>query len=209
MRAPPETPYIFALESAMDELAWALGIDPIELRRMNDTHVEPIKGLAYTSRHLMECFDAGAKAFGWGRRTAKPGSMRDGDWLAGFSCATTLYPTQMAAATVRLALTPAGAARLQCASHQIGNGVRTVLAVTASQLLGVPVERITVEVGDSDLPPAPVSGGSNSTASCCNVVAKACEQIRDRIARAAVLANDGPFVGRDPATLTLSDGALR
>jgi xanthine dehydrogenase YagR molybdenum-binding subunit len=191
MRAPPETPYIFALESAMDELAYALGMDPVELRRVNDTQVEPIKGLAYTSRHLMECFDAGAKAFGWDRRTPKPGSMRDGDWLVGFGCATTLYPTQMGPATARLTLTPGGAVKLQCATHEIGNGVRTVLAVTASQLLGVPVERIMVEVGDSDLPPAPVSGGSNSTASCCNVVAKACEQIRDR------------------ATLTLSEGALR
>ncbi|HEY3800942.1 MAG TPA: xanthine dehydrogenase family protein molybdopterin-binding subunit [Caulobacteraceae bacterium] len=208
MRAPPETPYVFALESAMDELSYALGMDPIELRRVNDTQVEPIKGLTYTSRHLMECFDAGAKAFGWERRSPKPAVTRDGDWLVGFGCATTLYPTQMGPATARLTLTPDGAVKVQCASHEIGNGVRTVLALTASQLLGVPVERVAVEVGDSDLPPAPVAGGSNSTASCCNVVAKACEQIRERVARAAVGANDGAFAGADPNTLTLADGAL-
>jgi xanthine dehydrogenase YagR molybdenum-binding subunit len=209
MRAPAETPYIFALESAMDELSYALAMDPIELRRLNDTQVEPIKGLTYTSRHLMECFDAGAKAFGWDRRDPRAGAMRDGDWLVGLGCATTLYPTQMGPATARVSLTPDGAAKVQCASHEIGNGVRTVLAITASGLLGVPVDRIAVEVGDSDLPPAPVAGGSNSTASCCTVVAKACEEIRDRIARAAVLANDGPFAGRDPATLTLVGGQLR
>jgi xanthine dehydrogenase YagR molybdenum-binding subunit len=98
---------------------------------------------------------------------------------------------------------------VQCATHEIGNGVRTALAITAAGLLGAPVDRVTVEVGDSDLPPAPVAGGSNSTASCCTVVAKACEDIRVQIAKAAVTANDGPFAGRDPATLTLSQGQLR
>jgi xanthine dehydrogenase YagR molybdenum-binding subunit len=209
MRAPPETPYIFALESAMDELSYALGMDPIELRRANDTQVEPIKGLRYTSRHLMECFDAGAAAFGWSRRHPQPGRTREGDWLVGFGCASTLYPTQMGPATARVSLSPNGAARVQCASHEIGNGVRTVLAITASLSLGVPVDRIDVEVGDSDLPPAPVSGGSNSTASCCTVVAKACDEIRDRLARAAVAAADSPFAGRDPASLALADSRLR
>jgi xanthine dehydrogenase YagR molybdenum-binding subunit len=119
-----------------------------------------------------------------------------------------MYPTQMGAASARVRLTPAGAVKVQCASHEIGNGVRTALAITAAGLLGAPVEQVTVEVGDSDLPPAPGAGGSNSTASCCNVVAKACEEIRDRIAKAAVQANDGPFAGRDPATLRLQRAAL-
>jgi xanthine dehydrogenase YagR molybdenum-binding subunit len=208
MRAPPEIPYLFALESAMDELACALRMDPIALRRANDTQTEPIRNLPYTSRHLMACFDAGAAAFGWSRRTPAPGSMRDGDWLVGLGCATTMYPTQVGPASARVSLTGNGAARVQCASHEIGNGVRTVLALTAARALGVPLERIDVEVGDSDLPPAPVSGGSNSTASCCTVVAKACEEIRGRIAAAAIAPGAGPFAGRDPATLNLVDGAL-
>ena len=208
MRSPPEVPYIFALESAMDELSYALGMDPVELRRVNDTQVEPIKGLRYTSRQLMPCFDAAAKAFGWSRRAPQPGSMREGDWLVGYGCASTLYPTQVAPATARVTLTQGGAATVQSGTHEIGTGVMTVVAITASDLLGVPLERVDVQVGDSNLPPAPVAGGSNSTASVCNVVAKACEDIRGRIAEAAVKASDGAFAGADPKALRLADGRL-
>ena len=207
MRSPPETPYIFALESAMDELAYALAMDPVELRLKNDTQSEPIKGLPYTSRHLAECFRQGAEAFGWARRDPRPGSMREGDWLIGWGCASTLYPAQVAPASARVTLRPGGSAKVQCATHEIGNGVRTALALTAAGALGLPIERIEVEVGDTDLPPAPVAGGSNSTASCCNVVAKACEDIRGRIAAAAVAA-DGPFHGADPKALKLAGGRL-
>ena len=112
----------------MDELSYALGIDPIELRRRNDTQVEPIKQLPYTSRSLMACFDAGSKAFGWSARNPKPGATRDGDWLVGLGCATTMYPTQVAPASARVSLSPQGAVKVQCATHEIGNGVRTVLA---------------------------------------------------------------------------------
>ncbi len=192
----------------MDELAYALDMDPVELRLRNDTQTEPIKGLPYTSRHLAECFRAGREAFGWARRDPKPGSMRDGDWLVGWGCATTLYPTQVAPASARVILQPDGSAKVQCASHEIGNGVRTALALTAGGALGLPLERISVEVGDTDLPPAPVAGGSNSTASCCNVVAKACEDIRARIAAAAVAAKAGPFAGADAKALKLEDGRL-
>lgn len=136
MRSPPETPYIFALESAMDELAYALAMDPIKLRRVNDTQVEPIKGLPYTSRHLMECFDAGAKAFGWSRRDPKPRSMRDGDWWVGYGCASTLYPTQIEPATARVTLAQDGSAKVETGTHEIGNGVRTVVGITASDRLG-------------------------------------------------------------------------
>jgi len=185
MRSPPELPYLFALESAMDELAVKLKIDPIELRRINDTTHEPIKNLPYTSRSLMACFDAGAKAFGWSNRNPQPGSMRDGDWLIGWGCASTMYPTAVAPATARVTLSPGGRARVQTASHDIGTGAYTVIAQTAAEGLGLPVENVTVLLGDSDLPPAPVAGGSNSTASVCNVVAKACADIRTRLAGTA------------------------
>jgi xanthine dehydrogenase YagR molybdenum-binding subunit len=209
MRSPPETPYIYALENAMDELAVALDMDPVELRRVNDTMVEPIHGLRYTSRSLMKCFDAAAKAFGWNRRNPKPGSMRDGDWLIGWGCATAMYPTQIAPATARVTMMPHGTVKVQTAAHEIGNGAYTVVAITAADKLGVALDKIIVELGDSDLPPAPVAGGSNTTASVCNVVAKACEQIRARIADAAVAAKDGPFAGTDPKALVLKDGMLR
>ena len=95
MRSPPEVPYMYALESAMDELALALGMDPVELRRLNDTMKDPITGRPYSSRSLRQCFDAAAEAFGWRSRLAAPGSMRDGDWLVGWGCATACYPTQI------------------------------------------------------------------------------------------------------------------
>jgi xanthine dehydrogenase YagR molybdenum-binding subunit len=208
MRSPPETPYLFPLESTIDELAVALDMDPVELRRRNDTDHEPIKNLPYTSRSLMACFDAAAKSFGWDKRNPKPGSMRDGDWLIGWGCAATMYPTQLGPATARVALTPQGSVKVQTAAHEIGNGAYTVIALTASDRLGIAPDKITVEIGDSDLPPAPVAGGSNTTASVCNVVAKACEQIRARIAQAAINAG-GAFANQDLATLVLANGRLQ
>jgi xanthine dehydrogenase YagR molybdenum-binding subunit len=207
MRSPPELPYLFALESAMDELAVALNMDPVELRRRNETDHEPIKGLPYTSRSLMPCFEAASKAFGWERRNPQPGATRDGDWLVGWGCATTMYPTQLGPATARVTLTPQGMVKVQTAAHEIGNGAYSVIALTAADKLGLGLDRISIELGDSDLPPAPVAGGSNTTASVCNVVAKACEQIRARIAQAAVAAG-GAFAGQDPGSMTLVDGRL-
>jgi xanthine dehydrogenase YagR molybdenum-binding subunit len=208
MRAPPEIPYLFAIECAMDELAATLGIDPVELRRINDTMHEPIKGLPYTSRALMPCFDTAARAFGWERRNPRPAATRDGDWLVGWGCTATMYPTQVAPATARVTLSPGGSVRIHTATHEIGNGIYTAAALTAADLLGVPLDKITVELGDSSLPPAPVAGGSNTTASVCTVVAKACEDIRDRLARAATAAQDGPMRGADPAGLRLKAGRL-
>ena len=170
MRAPPEVPYMFALESAMDELAFELKIDPIELRRVNDTMKEPIKGNPFTSRSLMACFDEGAKAFGWSQCKADPKSMADRDWLVGYGCATSCYPTQMAPAAARVRLQRDGRVRVQIAGHEIGNGAYTVIGQAAAEKLGVAVDKVSVFIGDSDLPPAPVAGGSNSTASTCSTV---------------------------------------
>ncbi len=181
MRAPAETPYIFALETAMDELAVALGMDPVELRRVNDTMKEPIKGLPFTSRSLMQCFDAAAASFGWSKRSPEPGSMRDGDWLVGWGCAMACYPTQMAPASARVRLLPDGTVRVETASHEIGTGIYTVAAQTAAERLGVPLERVSVVLGDTAWPPAPVSGGSITTASVCSAIAQACDAIRAKL----------------------------
>jgi len=206
MRSPPVVPYIFALETAMDELAVKLGMDPVELRRVNDTMTDPIKGKPYSSRSLMPCYDAAAQAFGWSRRDAQVGAMRAGDWLVGWGCATAVYPTHIGTATARVRLLPNGEVRVQTAAHEIGNGVYTVLAQMAAERLGVPLSSVHVEVGDSTLPPAPVAGGSNTTASTCSAVLKACDAIRAKLLRAASTANDGPLAGRSPAELRLTDG---
>jgi xanthine dehydrogenase YagR molybdenum-binding subunit len=205
MRSPPVVPYIYALESAMDELAEKLGIDPIEFRRINDTMTDPIDGKPYSSRSLMQCYDQAAAAFDWKRRQPKPGSMRDGDWLVGLGCATAVYPTHVGAAAARVRLSPDGEVRVQTAVHEIGNGVYTVLAQMAAERLGVPLASVEVEVGDSNLPPAPVAGGSNTTASASSAVLKACEAIRGKLFHAASTANDGPLTGRSPQDLTLAD----
>ena len=182
MRSPPEVPYIYALECAMDELAVVLRMDPIELRRVNDTKVEPIKGLPYTSRSLMPCFDAAAKEFGWSERRPEPMSMRDGDWLIGYGCAMATYPSHMAPASARVRAGADGRVRVQTAAHEIGTGAYTVIAQAASTRLGVPIENVSVELGDSMLPPVTVAGGSHSTASVTMAVAKACEAISAKLA---------------------------
>jgi xanthine dehydrogenase YagR molybdenum-binding subunit len=208
MRAPPDTPYMFALECGMDELAYALDMDPIELRRVNDTQTDPVSGHPFSSRSLMKCFDEAAARFGWSRRNPKPGSMREGDWLVGLGCATSCYPSNIGPAAARLSLTPQGKATLQMAGHEIGTGAYTALAITVADRLGLSLEDVTVLLGDSDLPPVPGAGGSNNAASTTNAAAKACEEVRSRLAGAAVRNNAGPFGGLDPAGLKLQGGAL-
>jgi xanthine dehydrogenase YagR molybdenum-binding subunit len=208
MRSPPVVPYVYALESAVDEMAIQLGIDPIEFRRINDTMTSPIGGKPYSSRSLMQCYDQAAAAFGWKNRTPQPRSMRDGDWLVGFGCATALYPTHIGAAAARTRLMANGDVRVQTAAHEIGNGVYTVLAQIAAERLGAKLDSVTVEVGDSRLPPAPLAGGSTTTASTCSAVLKTCDAIRSKLFHAAVTSNQGPLAGREAAALTLNDGKI-
>jgi xanthine dehydrogenase YagR molybdenum-binding subunit len=183
MRAPEEVPYIFALESAIDELAVMLDMDPVALRKMNDAKREPIERLRYSSRSLIECLDAGARQFGWESRNSRPGSMRKGDWLIGWGCAAAMYPSGIGAAAARLILGPNGAARVQIAAHEIGTGTQTIIAGIVSDRLGIPLQRIDVILGDSDLPPAGMAAGSSHAASVCTVVSKACDEALKRLDR--------------------------
>jgi len=208
MRSPPVVPYIYALESAMDELAWKLGMDAIELRRVNDTMTDPIDGKRWSSRSLMQCYDQAAQAFGWEKRAREPGTMRDGEWLVGFGCATALYPTHIGPATARVRLMSNGEVRVQTAAHEIGNGAYTVIGQAAAERLGVPLNKVSVELGDSELPPAPVAGGSRTTASTCSAVLEACDAIRDKLFHAARSVDDGPLAGRNAADLSLADGRI-
>ena len=134
--------------------------------------------------------------------------MRDGEWLIGQGCATAFYPTHVGPAAARVRLMPDGAVRVQIAAHEIGNGIYTVLGQMAAERLGVDVEFVIVEVGDFQLPPAPVAGGSNTTASACSAVMKTCDAIREKLFRAAVTWNDGPLGGQNVQGLTLADGKI-
>jgi xanthine dehydrogenase YagR molybdenum-binding subunit len=208
MRAPAETPYMFALECAIDELAHTLQMDPIELRRINDAQTDPVTGLSFSSRSLMACYDQGAARFGWGERRPEPGSMRDGEWLVGYGCATACYPSNIGPAAARLTIAPDGTATIGLAGHEIGTGAYTTVAIAVAQTLGIDVDDVTVKMGDSDLPPVMIAGGSNNAASTVHVAVQAGSEARRRIAEAAVAAADGPFHGADPAALTLMDGKL-
>ncbi|MEV4174056.1 xanthine dehydrogenase family protein molybdopterin-binding subunit [Nonomuraea sp. NPDC049709] len=177
MRAPGECPGMYALESAMDELAYAAGLDPVELRVINDPETEPDSGLPFSSRNLVGCLREGAHRFGWEHRDPEPGIRREGEWLVGTGVAASTYPARRlpckAVATVR-----DGDFLVQVAAADIGTGARTALTRIAAGALGVAPERVHVELGDSDLPDAPVAGGSMGTASWGSAVVRACEELR-------------------------------
>lgn len=205
MRSPPVVPYIYALESAIDELAMKLELDPVELRRVNDT-MQDATGKEWSSRSLMRCYDAAAERFGWSRRSHQPRTMQDGDWLVGYGCASAVYPTHVGAAAARVRLFADGTAAAQIAVHDLGTGAYTIVAQTVAEQLGIPISNAHVEIGDSDLPPAPVAGGSNTTASACSVLIKACDAIKEKLTRAATTANDGPLTGRANQGISFTEG---
>ncbi|MGQ4274499.1 xanthine dehydrogenase family protein molybdopterin-binding subunit [Terrihabitans sp. B22-R8] len=204
MRSPPVVPYVYALESALDELAVKLKMDPVELRRVNDSMTDSF-GKEYSSRSLMTCYDEAAKAFGWEKRNPEPRSMRDGDWLIGWGCATAVYPTHVGSAAVRVRLGSNGSLLVQTAAHDLGTGAYTVIGQMAAEELGIPFERLTVELGDSTLPAAPVAGGSNTTASTCSAVLKACNSIRAKLFEAAA-APDGELSGVPNGQIRMQEG---
>ena len=208
MRAPPDTPYMFPLECAMDELAAELGIDPIELRRRNEPERDPVTGLAFSSRQLMRCFDQGADTFGWSKRDPRPGSMQEGDWLVGHGCAGAGYPSNISGTAARVTLRPGGKATVRLAGCDIGTGAYTVVAITTADRLGLAVDHVTVEMGDTELPPAALAAGSSHTASIAHAVTRACDDLRERLARAAATSNDGPLAGRDVSEIAFRDGRL-
>jgi xanthine dehydrogenase YagR molybdenum-binding subunit len=176
MRAPGEAPGMFALESAMDELAIAAGIDPIELRVRNEPETEPESGLPFSSRNLLACLREGARRFGWEGRDPEPGIRLRGRWLTGTGVAASTYPARRLASTAT-ATAEDGEFLIRIAAADIGTGARTVLTKLAAEVLGAPAERIRVEVGDSALPRASVAGGSMGTASWGSAVVRACEAL--------------------------------
>ena len=173
MRAPGETPGMYALESAMDELAVALGMDPVALRVVNDPAAEPDSGLPFSSRNLVACLREGAERFGWAGRDPRPGVRRRGPWLAGTGVAASTYPARRRPSTATAELTADGY-EVRVAAADIGTGARTALRDIAASVLDVDTERVRVILGYSALPDAPLAGGSMGTASWGSAVAAAC-----------------------------------
>ena len=180
MRAPGEAPGTFALESAMDELAVKLGMDPVELRVRNHADQDPEKERPWTSKHLLECYEHGTRKFGWEKRDPKPRSMRAGRMLAGWGMATALYPAGQRPGTATVKVLPDGSALVETASHDLGTGTYTSLAQIAASELGIPVERVRCHIGDSALPKAGVSGGSTTSASIGPAVQMAAREAKTK-----------------------------
>jgi xanthine dehydrogenase YagR molybdenum-binding subunit len=178
MRAPGECPGMFALESAIDELAIALALDPIELRVRNEPDVDPEKGIPFSSRNLVACLREGAERFGWADRDPAPGVRRRGRWLIGTGVAASVYPTYRQPSQARVRRRADGGFDVQVAAADIGTGARTVLTQIAADALGVGVGQVHVAIGDSDLPRASVAGGSSGTSSWGSAVAGACEALQ-------------------------------
>jgi xanthine dehydrogenase YagR molybdenum-binding subunit len=174
MRAPGECPGMYALESAMDELAVACGIDPIELRIANDPPEDPEKGIPWSSRSLVACLREGAERFGWEHRDPTPGARRDGRWLVGTGVASSTYPAYRAPSQATARLDADGGFTVQIAAADIGTGARTVLTQIAADALGVDPAQVRMEIGDSDFGQAALAGGSMGTASWGSAVVKAC-----------------------------------
>jgi xanthine dehydrogenase YagR molybdenum-binding subunit len=185
MRAPGECPGMFALESAMDELACALQIDPIELRVRNEPDVDPETGMPFSSRNLVACLREGAERFGWDADRRAPALRRDGDWLIGSGVAASTYPARRRPSQALARREPDGRYVVQVAAADIGTGARTVLTQIAADALGVAVDDVRVELGDSSYPNAPVAGGSMGTASWGSAVVKACAALRAGVGREA------------------------
>jgi xanthine dehydrogenase YagR molybdenum-binding subunit len=199
MRAPGEAVGLLALECAMDELAEKLNMDPIELRIRNEPMEDPEKHIPYSSRHVVDCYRAGAQRFGWDRRNSKPGQLRDGQWLVGMgmAAATRGNPLQPSKANVRLG--PDGIASVKMAMTDIGTGSYTILTQIAAGMLGLPPEHVIMDLGDTRFPSAAGSGGSFGAASSLSALFDACNTLWPKLATLA---------GMDPRTASFADGRI-
>ena len=207
MRAPGESVGSFALECALDELAEALAMDPVALRRRLEPAADPTSGKAFSSRHLVAAYASGAEAFGWDQRPATPGSRREGEWLIGMGCATATYPYyRMGGGAARIRLHVEGHAVVEMASHEMGMGTATVQAQHAAARLGLPLEQVRFVHGDTDLPTGTIAGGSSQTATIAAAIIAAHEALV--VALLQLAGNDSPLAGLSPDEVVTADGGL-
>jgi xanthine dehydrogenase YagR molybdenum-binding subunit len=193
MRAPGVPLGMFALESAIDELAIAADLDPIELRLINYTDTDQNSGKILTSKELRACYRQGAERFGWSKRNPVPGSMREGRELIGWGMASGVWEAYMFKTSARVTVSPDGKLEIACATSDIGTGTYTILAQIGADELGLAMGDVTVKLGDTSLPDAPVQGGSWTAASAGSAVMAACETLRGKLLGAAGKMPDSPF----------------
>jgi xanthine dehydrogenase YagR molybdenum-binding subunit len=208
MRAPGAATGVYALESAMDELAVALKLDPMELRLRCYSDKDQNEDVPYTSKQLRECYRQGAEAFGWAKRNPEPRSIRDGSELVGWGMATGVWEALQMPTAARIVLTANGHAEVSCSASDIGTGTYTILAQVAADVLGLPIDNISIKLGDSTLPQAPVEGGSWMAASASHAVVTTVEQIRKELLKLAKAMKDSPLAGAKLEDVVLADGKI-
>ncbi|MDB4899948.1 MAG: aldehyde oxidase and xanthine dehydrogenase molybdopterin binding protein, partial [Gemmatimonadetes bacterium] len=210
MRGPGAVPGLFAMESAMDELAIALSMDPIELRRRNEPQQDESTKLPFSSRHLLECMQVGAEKFGWARRDPRVGAMkRDGGGLTiGWGMAACSWGAMRSDAQASVEIGRDGTATVTTATQDIGTGTYTVLALVVAEATGIPLDRIDVRLGDTELPPGPISGGSWVTASVIPAVSNAARAAVRALLTMATSGPNAPFKGAKPDDLQLTNGRV-
>jgi len=209
MRGPGAVPGLFATETAMDELAIALHMDPLQLRAVNEPAMDESLKIPFSSRHTLECYSVGAEKFGWSKRTPQVGSMKQDGLTLGWGVAACSWLAERFPASASVDLRADGTARVSCGTQDIGTGTYTVLAQVTSEKLGVPVDRVEVVLGDTDLPPGPLSGGSMASASLIPAVYLAAEGAIQKLLLTAVSSPSSRFFGKKPEELEFKEGNVR
>jgi xanthine dehydrogenase YagR molybdenum-binding subunit len=208
MRAPGESPGNFALESAMDELSYALNIDPLELRLRNYADRDPEKNKPWSSKSLRECYRVGAEQFGWSKRNPKVRALRDGNSLVGWGMATACYPTRRSESSAVAKLRADGTALVEAGTQDLGTGTYTVMTQVAADAIGLAPSKVTFRLGDTEFPETPVSGGSQTAASTGSAVKLAGQALREKILQMAVTDPRSPLHGMGAGEVTIDDGFL-
>ena len=208
LRAPMEAQGHFALECAMDELAYATGVDPVELRLRNDTDTDPYSGRPFSTRALRECLTKGAARFGWDKRTPEVRSMRDGRHLIGQGMAAAIYTHWRWPGKARVTLNADGSALVEAAAHDIGTGAYTIMAQVAADVLGLTPDRVTVRLGDTRLPESHPAIGSATTANATAAVMLAAQAARAKVIELALTGRDAPFAGAVAKDMIVAESGL-
>src|SRR5207237_5952620 len=208
MRAPSAATAVYALECAMDELAAALKLDPVELRLRCYSDRDQHTDRPYSSKSLRDCYREGADAFSWNKRNPEPRSMRDGMELVGWGMATGVWEALQAPIAVRIVLTANGHAEVSCATSDIGTGTYTIMAQVAADMLGLPLDNVTIKLGDSTLPQSPVEGGSWIAALVANGIVTTAGAVREELLRLATQMPNSPLADAAPDDVVLADGKI-
>ncbi|HYZ23196.1 MAG TPA: xanthine dehydrogenase family protein molybdopterin-binding subunit [Rhodopila sp.] len=208
MRSPHEALGHFAIESAMDELAYAIGIDPVQLRLLNDTEIDPLSQRPFSTRAMRQCLLDGAERFGWRKRTPEPRSMRDGRYLLGQGVAGAIYTHWRWPGQARVTLNRDGSALVEAGMHDLGTGTYTVMRQVAAEALGLPVQNVQVRLGDTRLPASHAAIGSATMANAGAAVLLAARAVREKAVALALTGQDAPFVGARADDIIAADGSL-